>query len=137
MFSLCCSAALIEYIVRLWKSMHSQRDLLDFPRILVLSTLQILPGILGVHGSHDAIPLQLGIFLQGLAEQLVDCFQLGILMDIGLYELVDRTLELLQPNGFLGGLLSRRGCSKLPHRGFQACNSLSQLQRVISDLLPF
>ncbi len=60
---------------------------------VVLSTLQILPGIFGVHGSHDAIPLQLGIFLQGLAEQLVDCFQLGVLMDLSLYELVDRILE--------------------------------------------
>jgi hypothetical protein len=60
---------------------------------VVLSTLQILPDILGVHVSHDAIPLQLGIFLQGLAEQLVDCFQLGVLVDISLYELVDRTLE--------------------------------------------
>ena len=53
---------------------------------VVLRTLQVLPGILGVHVSHDAIPLQLGIFLQGLAEQLVDCFQLGVLMDISLYE---------------------------------------------------
>jgi hypothetical protein len=26
---------------------------------------------------------------------------------------------LLQPNGFLGGFLSRRGCSKLPHGGLQ------------------
>ena len=60
---------------------------------VVLPTLQILPGILGVHGSHDAIPLQLGIFFQGLAEQLVDCFQFGVLMDISLYELVDRSLE--------------------------------------------
>jgi hypothetical protein len=60
---------------------------------VVLRTLQILPRILGVHVRHDAIPLQLGIFLQGLAEQLVDCFQLGVLMDICLYELVDRNLE--------------------------------------------
>ena len=33
MYSLCCPAASIEYIVRLWKSMHSQRDLLDLPLI--------------------------------------------------------------------------------------------------------
>ena len=60
---------------------------------VVLRTLQILPRILGVHVRHDAIPLQLGIFLQGLAEQLVDCFQLGVIMDICLYELVDCNLE--------------------------------------------
>ena len=90
-----------------------------------------------MHGSHDAIPLQLGIFLQGLAEQLVDRFQLGVLMDVSLYESVYRSLEFLQPNGFVGGLLSQRGCSKPPHGGFQACNSLSQLQHVVRDLLPF
>ena len=70
---------------------------------VVLRTLEVLPGVLGVHVRHDAIPLQLGIFLQGLAEQLVDRFQLGVLMDISLYECAYRRLEFLQPNGFVGG----------------------------------
>ena len=96
MYSLCCSAALIEYIVRLWKSMHSHRDLLDFPRI---------PSCLAPFRSSQGslVCLQLGIFLQGLAEQLVDCFQLSVLMDVSLYESVYRSLEFLQPNGFVGG----------------------------------
>ena len=33
---------------------------------IVLRTLQVLTGILGVHVSHNAIPMQLGIFFQGL-----------------------------------------------------------------------
>ncbi len=104
---------------------------------VVPCTLQVLSGILGVHVSHDAIPLQLGIFFQGLPEELVDGRQLGVLVDLSFHELIYRILELPQPNGFLGGLLSRRGCSKLPQGGFQACNSLSLFQQVIRDLPPF
>ena len=82
----------------------------------MLNTPQILPRIFGVHIIDDAIPLQLGIFFQGLAKKLVDQPHLGRFTGFGLVELCFRRTK---PLGCVGFFLIAWGSCKPPLKG---CN---------------
>jgi hypothetical protein len=86
----------------------------------VLGALQIIPRILGVHVIDDAIPLYLGIFLQGLAKEVIDQPHLDGFKGFGLLELCFHPLPLTQPVGCLGLCLIVRSSRELPDAG---CNS--------------
>ena len=53
---------------------------------VVLSTLQILPGILGVHVSHDAIPLNCRVIFVLLSKEVIGEARDGALGDLGFDE---------------------------------------------------